>query len=227
MDALVYDIETRCPVLGKNDKPWPNVSYASSWTDFIGMGIACVCAFDFRERRYRVFDMNSLPAFRELARGRHTVVGFNIRAFDEPLLAAHGVHYEVPELVDLIKLFQYRVSLDKVARANGLPGKDKQDGIMAPIRWQQGRVAEVVDYCLEDVRLTAQLYQKWARDGYLIDPRTGRANVSVSKHIELLYKRRGRLIGARKQGRITPQAYDEAVQELDRTIAQLTKENNQ
>lgn len=62
--------------------------------------------------------------------------------------------------------------LDDVCRANGLGGKTG-NGAAAPIAWQQGRHGEVIDYCLHDVKLTKQLFDRAAAGVMLANPKGG------------------------------------------------------
>jgi hypothetical protein len=65
-------------------------------------------------------------------------------------------------------------SLDRAAEVNF--GKHKTgNGAFAPVDWQRGNIGTVIDYCLEDVRLTRLLFERMSRDGFAIDPRDGRS----------------------------------------------------
>ena len=44
----------------------------------------------------------------------------------------------------------------------------------APVLWQQGKIGQVIDYCLNDVYLTTLLYFKIMSQGYIINPKTNR-----------------------------------------------------
>jgi hypothetical protein len=170
--ALIFDIETVRPVRVAGEAEWPGIEYASSWEDYLGMGIACIGAFDTIERRFRVFGANSLRHFRQLMRDREQVVGWNNHHFDNRLLEAHGVAVDPAASFDLMTVFPSRVGLERTAKANGLPAEKSMPGKEAPIRWQQGRCADVIDYCLSDVWMTTALYVKYLK-GTLVNPYTG------------------------------------------------------
>jgi hypothetical protein len=68
--------------------------------------------------------------------------------------------------------------LDACARANGLPGKNG-NGAVAPILWQYGKIGTVIDYCLDDVRLTERLFHTIVKVGGLIDPVDGKTFVAM------------------------------------------------
>ncbi len=52
---LIYDVEIAKAVQGKGETRIDGVQYCKGWTDYAGMGVACVCAYDVNEARYRVF----------------------------------------------------------------------------------------------------------------------------------------------------------------------------
>ena len=62
--------------------------------------------------------------------------------------------------------------LDATAARN-LGTKKTGSGALAPVSWQRGQIGAVIDYCMEDVRLTRKLLDKILRGGKLLDPRGG------------------------------------------------------
>lgn len=176
--TIIFDIETVRPVRMANEAEWPGIAYADSWTDYKGMGIACIGVFDFEERRFRMFGADDLAAFRRLLRDRSRFVGWNNHKFDNPLLAAHGIDVDPAGSFDLMELFPVRLKLDKAAEMNGIAFSKAMPGKEAPIRWQQGQYARVIDYCLGDVHATSLLYSKFCKQGYLLD-HTGKGRVGM------------------------------------------------
>jgi len=53
-----------------------------------------------------------------------------------------------------------RISLDKLCKALGLPGKGEIDGSRVWDYVRDGRIAEVADYCADDVRKVWAVYQR-------------------------------------------------------------------
>ena len=53
-----------------------------------------------------------------------------------------------------------RISLDKLCKALGLPGKGEIDGSKVWDYVRDGRIAEVADYCADDVRKVWAVYQR-------------------------------------------------------------------
>jgi len=52
------------------------------------------------------------------------------------------------------------ISLDRLSKALGFPGKGEIDGSMVWPLVQEGRIQEVRDYCARDVELTRQVYKR-------------------------------------------------------------------
>jgi hypothetical protein len=179
---IIYDIESICPVAPKDDtERLDGIHYAAGWTDYTGMGIACIGAFDLEAGQSRVFGgtLDELERFAALAAGR-PLIGWNNHPFDDRVLEAHGV--EVIGSWDLKAALiaagcggQRNNSLDAFAAANLGPGQSKRGhGAIAPIWWQRGLRERVIDYCLQDVHLTHRLLQHLTRTGELISPITGK-----------------------------------------------------
>jgi hypothetical protein len=71
--------------------------------------------------------------------------------------------------------------LAAVAKANNLPQKI-EDGALAPVLWQQGKIGQLINYCAHDVWLTASLIKIAKKQNYLICPKTNdMLEISVPK----------------------------------------------
>lgn len=177
---LVYDCEVRRPPPVLDEEPVAGIEYATSWQDFPGMGIACVCAYDAALDEYRAFGVERLGVFEELARERGPLVSWNGLRFDDPLLAAAGVMLPDEDCrLDLYALLRKAVGsgeagldLDTVARATLGEQFGKRDlgGRGACVAWQAGRPCETLDYCLRDVWLLKRLYDHARGGGDLETP---------------------------------------------------------
>lgn len=179
---IIYDIECKHgPAPHDPAERLDGIVYADGWTDYTGMGIACIGAFDLESGQSRVFggSLDELERFAALAAGR-PLIGWNNHVFDDRLLEAHGV--EVVGSWDLKAALiaagcggQRNNSLDAFATLNLGPGQGKRGhGAIAPVWWQRGLRERVIDYCLQDVHLTHRLLQRLTRTGELVSPITGK-----------------------------------------------------
>lgn len=172
---IVLDVEIKKAILGRGEVEIPGIEYCAGWRDFNGMGIACVCTLDLKTNLSRVFFEDDLVELEDYL-GDEETAGFNTWKFDLPLLGEHGL----VELVQDRYLSRHFDALREIWKALGVDpdhwtphkhgswkldnivqatfGVSKSgDGAMAPIWWQQGKKRRVVDYCLRDVWLEAQL----------------------------------------------------------------------
>lgn len=109
-----------------------------------------------------------------------TIVGHNVSGFDlrfllqrhivngirpHPLIAraAQAKPWETEKVFDTMVQFAgvgNRISLDKLCLALGLPGKGDITGADVWPMVQAGKLAEVADYCIDDVRKTRAVFKR-------------------------------------------------------------------
>jgi len=180
---LVYDCEIVRAIPDRKEPPLLGIEYCEGWRDFENMGISVICAYDYETDRYRVFLEDGFTEFGELLKER-TAVAFNGRAFDDKLVAAHGmptgdtydILVEIWAAVGLGPEFQYPshagYGLDAVCETNfGM--RKTGNGALAPILWQQGKRGQVIDYCLHDVKMERTLLDVIRDQGVIVSPVSG------------------------------------------------------
>ena len=184
---LIFNCEIIKAIPPKDDADRiSGIEYCEGWRDFENMGISVIGAYDYVEDRYRVFEQDNFSEFQKILKQRDVICGFNSIAFDVPLCRANGIditiniapHYdilaEIWEGAGLGRQFQYPshvgFSLDACCKANFGTEKTGHEAF-APVDWQQGKYGKVVDYCLNDVRLTKQLLDQIMAHGFIRDPR--------------------------------------------------------
>ena len=170
-DTLVFDIET------KNFFTDPEVG----WNNFTALKISVVGAYSYLKDAYFCFEEQEIPKLAELMRDAKLLVGFSINRYDVPVLANYfqgspetrDVDLWKKERIDLLEEVEIetgsRISLSKLSQANLGVSKD-QHGSEAIELWKSGRIDELKNYCLNDVKLTRQLYDLYRRDGSLVIP---------------------------------------------------------
>jgi DEAD/DEAH box helicase domain-containing protein len=159
MKYLVFDIETAnvFPSLARND-----VSL---------LDLALVGVYNSETDSYSSYIKEELPRLWPLIEHTDLLIGFNSDTFDVPLLNRYypGDLTSVPSL-DLLsevqKVLGRRIRLQSLAEATLGKGK-KGDGLQAVTWWQEGLVDKVREYCIEDVRLTKELYDYALAHGVL------------------------------------------------------------
>ena len=99
------------------------------------------------------------------------LIGFNSDTFDIPLLNRYYPgdlsHMRSLDLLSEVqKVLGRRIRLESLAQATLGRGKSG-DGMKASEWWKEGKKKEVADYCIEDVRLTRELYDYALTHGIL------------------------------------------------------------
>lgn len=189
--ALIYDIEIEKGIRPSDPtKIIEGIQYCDGWRDFANMGISVICGYSYIDESYKVWLGDDLGSFK-LALENHThIVGFNNANFDDQLLKHLGI-----DLVDNYGLISFDLlratwkclglgvdrdsfkkethgglGLENFAQLNLGLGKTGT-GESAPVLWQQGHKSRVINYCLNDVKLTKLLFDKVIKDGYLLNPK--------------------------------------------------------
>jgi DEAD/DEAH box helicase domain-containing protein len=159
MKYLVFDIETAnvFPSLARND---------------VGLlDLALVGVYNSDTDSYTSYVKEELPRLWPLIEHTDLLIGFNSDTFDVPLLNRYypGDLTSVPSLdllAEVQKVLGRRIRLQSLAEATLGKGK-KGDGLQAVAWWQEGLVDKVREYCIEDVRLTKELYDYALKHGVL------------------------------------------------------------
>lgn len=99
------------------------------------------------------------------------LIGFNSDSFDIPILNRYYAGdltniRSLDLLTEVYKALGRRVRLQSLAEATLGRGK-KGDGLQAGEWWEQGLIERVREYCIEDVRLTRELYDYAMTHGHL------------------------------------------------------------
>lgn len=149
------------------------------------LGVSVVGTYSYADDTFRCFEEKDFVVLEELLKNASRVVGFNSKHFDFPVLSPHlslplhtVTHLDLME--DIEKGAGFRVSLDNLARANLGVGKSGH-GLEAIQWWREGKIDAIKQYCLDDVRLTRDLYEYGKKSGGLeFDSRDrGRVRVPV------------------------------------------------
>lgn len=127
-----------------------------------------------REQVYRVEELSELA---DVLRRAPRVVGFNLLGFDYAVLksafaaASAGTPALDPYTLPTVDLFDhlqrvlgFRPKLDDVARSTLGRGKSGT-GLDAIRLYQEGKWEELAQYCLDDVRITRELYEHGLHHG--------------------------------------------------------------
>ena len=157
----VFDLETQ--------RSWQEVG---GWHRADKMGISCAVLFDSKENRYLEFLEDRISDFVEHLKTLPLVVGFNIKRFDYNVLRGYtNFDFAALNSLDILEHVQqrlsYRLSLDHLANAT-LGAEKSANGLLALKWWKEGRIRDIVNYCIKDVELTRDLFLFGKKNQYLL-----------------------------------------------------------
>lgn len=175
---LIYDIEIENAIPPKSGELMKNIKYAKGWDFPATMGIACIGVYDYVRDVYRVFGEFDLEEFQSLLKSHDKYIGFNNIGFDNKVLRAcdveipdHNSYDILAEIYSALGSRQSGCKLENVIKANFPSSAGKAgSGADAPILWQRGYHTRVIDYCLNDVKLTKMCLDRIIRCGWLNNP---------------------------------------------------------
>lgn len=176
-DKLVFDIETK-----------------NSFADVGGdrnvelLQVSVVGAYSYDRDEYFCFEENELDKFIELVRSASVIIGFWSKKFDVPVLKKHFPfnlasfpHFDILEEIE--KVLRRRIGLGVLAEANLGVGKTGH-GLEAIELYKKGEIQKLKDYCVQDVRITKEIFDLIRSRGYLWIPERG---IPQMKRIEIGY----------------------------------------
>ena len=168
MKKIVFDIETS------------NIFQEVGSNNPADLNISVVGVYEYESDTYSTFVQEEFNKLWQIIENTDTFITFNGDHFDIPLLDKYypGDLFKIKS-VDLLKEMQKsagrRMKLDQIAE--GTLGTNKSGhGLDAIKWWRDGEVEKVKKYCLDDVRITKDLYEYALKAGKLIFKEGGNLN---------------------------------------------------
>ncbi len=133
--------------------------------------LTVVAIHDSETGEYSSYFREDLPKLWPILERADQLIGFNSDTFDIPLLNRYYPgdlsHIRSLDLLSEVqKVLGRRIRLQALAEATLGKGK-KGDGLKAGEWWKEGKKDKVAEYCIEDVRLTRELYDYAMKHGVL------------------------------------------------------------
>lgn len=131
-----------------------------------------VCGvYSYREDKYYCFAENEMRQLEDMLSRADEIIGFNIINFDFVVLQPY-LNFKLATapaldiLTEVEKIIGHRVKLDNLAQTTLGVGKSG-DGLQALKFWKEGKIEELKKYCLDDVRITKEIYDYAQKNGTL------------------------------------------------------------
>lgn len=169
MKKVVFDIETSniFSDVGKNDPALLNISV--------------VGVYEYEGDRYTIYEQEEFKNMWPIFESADLLIGFNSEHFDLPLLNKYYSgdltkirHLDI--LKEIRESYGRRMKLDQIAEGT-LNAKKSGHGLDAVVWWKKGEKEKVKKYCLDDVKITKEVFDyavqnkalKFKEDGKKID----------------------------------------------------------
>lgn len=166
MRKIVLDIETKNSFseVGK---------YDSTLLD-----LALIAIYDSETDSYSSYLEEELMKLWPIMEKSDMIVGYNSNHFDIPLLNKYypGDLTKLKSLdilEEIRKAYGRRMKLDQVAEGT-LGVKKSGHGLQSTLWWKQGEIDKIREYCIDDVRLTKEIYDFARKNNKLIFTEGGR-----------------------------------------------------
>ncbi len=159
MREITFDIETAniLPSLARQDVP--------------RLELAVVAIHDSLTGEFSSYDKSELPKLWPILEAADTLIGYNSDSFDIPLLN----HYypgdltrikSVDLMIEVQNVLGRRLRLQSIAEATLKVGKSG-NGLDSVRWWQEGLYDKVRKYCIQDVKITRDLFDYALEHGTL------------------------------------------------------------
>ncbi len=162
--AIVYDLETKrtfAEVAGSSNK-------------FRQLEISFLGVYSYSQNRFFSFFEADLPKLEQIITiEQPTIIGFNTIRFDNLVLQPYFPKLQLASLpqVDILddihRTLGFRIKLESVAQATLGEGKSGT-GLDAIRYYRESNWTSLQKYCLEDVRITRDIYEYGCRHGYIL-----------------------------------------------------------
>ncbi|MBP7134565.1 ribonuclease H-like domain-containing protein [Patescibacteria group bacterium] len=131
--------------------------------------VSLVGVYFYETDTYESFLKEDLPKLWPRLERADRIIGYNLIGFDYPCLQMcyTGDIMKLPTvdlLVEIDKSLGFRIKLDDVAHATLGIGKSG-NGLMAVEYWRKGEIDKLREYCLQDVRVTKDVYEHALQNG--------------------------------------------------------------
>ncbi|RJQ14837.1 hypothetical protein C4553_00045 [Candidatus Parcubacteria bacterium] len=153
MNSIVLDLETKKDFREIGSKRKPGL-----------LGVSVVGIYDYTDNKYKTFEESQIWELENILVSSPMIIGFNIKGFDFLVLEPYLKQVKIKDInsVDIMEEIArysgFRVSLDSVSMAT-LKQSKTASGMEALNLYKQGKIEELKDYCLNDVRLTKEIYE--------------------------------------------------------------------
>jgi len=136
------------------------------------LGISVTGVYSYERDKYRAFRENEMDELKEWLTAADLIIGFNSKSFDFTVLQPYYKNFDLSKLphLDIMEEVVYslghRLKLEIIAQATLGYGKSGH-GLDAIKYFNQGDWESLEKYCLDDVKVTKEIYDYGMSHGYI------------------------------------------------------------
>lgn len=161
-DTLVIDVETK--------KSFAEVG----GEDHIrALGVSVAGVYSYVKDAFFAYEERELPELENLLENTEHLIGFNLKHFDLPVLEPYFKKISLGRIAvtdmfeDAVNFLGHRVGLGGLAKAT--LGVSKSGHGLEALQWfKEGRMDDIKKYCLDDVKITRDLYEHGKKHGHVL-----------------------------------------------------------
>lgn len=148
--------------------------------------VSLVGVYSYNKDKYRGFKEEEFGELLELLKNTELVIGFNSKAFDFEVLQPYFKDFDlstIPHLdilEEVVHALGHRLKLETVAQSTLGYGKSGQ-GLDAIFYYKQGDWDSLIKYCLDDVKVTKEVYDYGKVHGHIWYSNAGRKERIVAR----------------------------------------------
>lgn len=168
MDKIVLDLETQ--------KTFDEVG---GHHNNHKLGVSVCGVYSYERNEFRAFKEEEFKELLEWLRNAELIIGFNSKSFDFAVLQPYIKNFDLSRLPHLdileevVHALGFRLKLDSIAQETLGYGKSG-DGLDAIKYYRAGDWDSLIKYCLDDVRITKEIYDYGLSHGNLWFHNNGR-----------------------------------------------------
>lgn len=136
------------------------------------LGVSLVGIYSYNRDKYRAFKEAEFPELLKILQDTELIVGFNSKSFDFAVLQPYFKDFDLYSLnhLDILEEIVYalghRLKLESVAQSTLGYGKSGS-GLDAIIYLRNNDWESLTKYCLDDVKVTREVYEYGLNHGYI------------------------------------------------------------
>ncbi len=156
MRKITLDIETTNATIGGAFDP-------------SSMNLTVACIHDTETDLFTSYEVGELPKLWPILERADLLIGYNSDHFDIPILNRYYAGdlskiRSLDLLAEIKNVLGRRIKLDSVASGT-LDKKKTGNGLDAIKWWNEGKKDKVIKYCIDDVRITKEIYEYALQNG--------------------------------------------------------------